>query len=71
MSSIRGLYPKDNAEWINWINQGKLLYVDKEKIQTLINQQQRILADVEYLDLNSATKIIESFENPKYFMIKF
>lgn len=65
VSSIRGLYPKDNAEWLNWINQGKLLYVDKEKIQNLINQQRRTLADVEYLDLDSATKIVKEFVNPK------
>ena len=25
VSSIRGIFPKDNAEWLNWINQGKLL----------------------------------------------
>lgn len=65
INSIRNVFPKDNAEWLNWINQGKLLYVDKEKIQTLIDQQRTNLADVEYLDLDSATKVIESFENPK------
>ena len=65
VSSIRGLYPKDNAEWLNWINQGKLLYANKEKIQALIDQQRRTLADVEYLDLNSVTKVIERFENPR------
>lgn len=53
-------FPK-NAEWLNWINQGKLLYVDKQKIQTLIDQQRRILAEVEYIDLDSAAKIIKRF----------
>ena len=64
VSSIRGLYPKDNAEWLNWISQGKLLYADNKKIQTLISQQRRTLADVEYLDLNSIAKIIKDFKNP-------
>lgn len=65
VSSVRGLYPKDCGEWLHWIEQGKGLYIDKEKIQTLISQQQRNLADVNYLDLNSTAKIIKDFENPK------
>ena len=64
VSSIRGLFPKDNAEWLNWVSQDKLLYVDKKKIQTLIDQQRTNPADVAYLDLDSVAKIIENFENP-------
>lgn len=65
VNSIRGIFPKKNAEWLNWINQGKLLYANKEKIQDLIDQQRTNLADVAYLDLDSIAKEIESFENPK------
>ena len=64
INSIRNVFPKDNAEWLNWITQEKLLYVDKERIQNPIDQQRTILADVDYLDLDSVTKIVESFENP-------
>ena len=64
VSSIRGIFPKDNAEWLNWITQGKSLYLNKEKIQDLINQQRKNLADVKYLDLDSIANVIESFENP-------
>lgn len=64
INSIRNVFPKDNAEWLNWITQEKLLYVDKERIQNLIDQQRTILADVDYLDLDSVTKIVENFENP-------
>ena len=39
--------------------------MDKEKIQTLIDQQRTNLADVEYLDLDSVAKVVENFENPK------
>ena len=64
INSIRNVFPKHNSEWLNWISQGKALYLDKEKIQTLINQQRTILADVDYLNLDSVTKVVENFENP-------
>jgi hypothetical protein len=76
VNDIRGLYPKDNAEWLNWITQqdghgeSKLLYVDKSKIQTLIAQQRTTLAEVSYLDLNSVTKIVQNFQNPNIFVKK-
>ena len=65
VSSIRGLYPKDNAEWLNWISQGKMLYADKEKIQAILSQQRRTLADVAYLDLDDVAKKVKDFGNPK------
>ena len=64
INSIRNVFPKDNAEWLNWISQGKHLYLDKQKIQELIDQQRTNLADVEYLDLDSVTKIVNEFKNP-------
>ena len=64
VSDIRGIFPKNNSEWLNWINQGKLLYVDKEKVRDVINKQRKTLAEVDYLDTDSATNIIENFENP-------
>ena len=72
VSSIRGLYPKDNHEWLHWIEQGKALYLDKEKIQAIILQQQMISsgaentpADLGYTDLNLVAKIVKKFENPQ------
>ena len=64
VSDIRGIFPKDNAEWLNWIAQGKADYLDKEKIQDLIDKQRINLAEVEYLDLDLVTKLIQDFENP-------
>ncbi|MDE6463820.1 MAG: hypothetical protein K2L16_04220, partial [Muribaculaceae bacterium] len=64
VSDIRGLFPKDNAEWLNWIIQGKSEWLDKEKIQALIDQQRTNLAEVEYLDLEALAKVVNSFENP-------
>ena len=65
VNSIRGLYPKDTHEWLNWIQQGKALYLDKEKIQSMIAQQRRNPADVSYLDLDSLEKIVQDFRNVK------
>ena len=64
ISSVRGLFNKYNAEWLNWISQGKALYLDKKKIQILIDQQRTDLADVEYLDLNLVESIVRTFINP-------
>ena len=64
INSIRNVFPKKNAEWLNWISHGKALYIDKEKVQNLIDQQRTILADVDYLDLDSAANILKDFENP-------
>ena len=65
INSVRNIFPKDNAEWLNWITQDKALYLDKAKIQTLIDQQRTNLADVEYLDLDSVTNLVKNFVNPK------
>ena len=64
ISDVRGIFPKDNAEWLNWISQGKADYLNKEKIQTLIDQQRINLAEVDYLDLDSAANILKDFQNP-------
>ncbi|MDE5743381.1 MAG: hypothetical protein K2H62_03405, partial [Bacteroidales bacterium] len=63
--SVRGIFPKDNIKWLNWIVKGKADYLHKEKIQTLIDQQRTNSADVAYLDLDCVTKILQNFENPK------
>ena len=66
INSVRNVFPKHNAEWLNWISQGKLLYADKQKIQALIDKQRTILADVDYLDLEDVAKVIKTFENPTF-----
>ncbi|MBR5984235.1 MAG: hypothetical protein IK025_11035 [Bacteroidales bacterium] len=64
VSNIRGLFPKDNHEWLNWIVQGKALYINKKKIQKLIDIQGINHSEPTYLDLNLATKIVKNFKNP-------
>ena len=46
VSDIRTLYPKENTEWLNWINQGKMIYGRKERIQALVAQQRMNGAEV-------------------------
>ena len=63
VNDIRGLFPKDLHEWLTWIQDGKTLYLNKEKVQNLIAQQRTNFAEVSYLDLNSINGIIQNFEN--------
>ena len=39
VSDIRTIFPKNNQKWLNWINQGKLLYANIEKLRTVVVQQ--------------------------------
>lgn len=64
ISDIRGLFPKDDAKWLNWIQQGKADYLNKEKIQTLIDKRRTNFAEVTYLNLDSIAKIVKEFQNP-------
>ena len=63
VNDIRGLFPKETAFWLRWIQQGKSLYLNKEKVQSLIAQQRTNLAEVSNLDLNSINNIIKNFKN--------
>ena len=73
INSIRTVFPKDDFEWLTWIQEGKSRYLDKETIKALIAQQQINPADVNHLDLDFVANIVEKFENPKvdekYFII--
>lgn len=64
VNDVRGLFPKDTAKWLNWITQGKAIYLNKEIIQTKITQQRTNLAEVGHLNLDDLTKVIKEFENP-------
>ncbi len=46
--------------------QDKALYLNKQKIQELIDQQRTNLAEVAYLDLNLIESLIKTFVNPLY-----
>ncbi len=64
VSDVRGIFPKDTHKWLNWLVQGKCDYVNKERVQTLIDKRRTNLAEVAYLDLDSVAKIVKDFQNP-------
>ncbi|MCM1168581.1 MAG: hypothetical protein NC048_02560 [Bacteroides sp.] len=65
VNSIRNIFPKEDTEWVNWIGQGKALYLNQKEIQVLIDQLQTIPADVNYLNLDFVANVVKNFENPK------
>mgnify|MGYP000475448223 FL=1 len=53
INSVFGLFPKENHEWIKWIQDGKVLRIDqKEKVQDLINSLRTNPAESERIGLN-------------------
>lgn len=69
VNSVSGLFPKENHEWIKWIQDGKAIRIDqKEKVLSLIDSLRTNPAESIRIGLNldSAAKVVENFENPKY-----
>jgi len=67
ISDIRGLFPKDNHEWLNWINQGKMLYADIEKLQDVVTQQRNNSLRWDNLNLEPIENIIRKNKNVKHY----
>lgn len=62
INSISGLFPKENHEWIKWIQDGKAIYINqKEKVLNLIDSLRTNPEEAERIGLNlsSATKIVK------------
>ena len=49
------MFNRDNIDWIRWIEQGKLIYGNKEKIQVSIAQQRTNLAEVNNQDVRTSS----------------
>ena len=67
INSISELFPKQNHEWIKWIQDGLAVRMDqKEKVLQLIDSLRINPAEAKRigLDLDRAAKIVENFENP-------
>jgi hypothetical protein len=71
VSNIRTIFPKQNAEWLNWINEGRLLYANIDKLKSLVAQQRMNLADVGYLDFLSIESLIEEYKNVKHYFTHY
>lgn len=71
INSVSALFPKDNDEWLKWIQSGKAIWIDgKEKIQAIIDSQ-RTTNTMESerigLNLEDTAKIVKNFENLENF----
>ena len=67
INSVSGLFPKENHEWIKWIQDGKAIRIDqKEKVQRLIDSLRTNPAESDRigLDIDSVAKVVKEFENP-------
>lgn len=67
INSISGLFPKENHEWVKWVQDGKAIRIDKkDKVQAIIDSLRTNPAESERIGLNldDVAKIVESFENP-------
>ncbi len=62
---ISSIYGKNNDGVIRWINDGKLLYVNKRKALNYLSVPAPIAGAQDNQELVSAAKVVENFENPK------
>lgn len=68
VNDIRSLYPKDHVGGVrNWVEQGLLRYADKKKLVGFLTQSTNLIGgkETDYNSLDSTTKIVQNFENPK------
>lgn len=62
---VKSVFGKDGDGILNWINKGYLTTVDKEKALAYLRISAPIAEASNKQELDSATKIVENFENPK------
>jgi hypothetical protein len=62
---VTSTYGKNSKGIVDWIINGKLLYSDKEKTLNYLHLSAPIAEASNNSELDSATKIVQEFENPK------
>ena len=72
VNSIRSMHPRTNSNIINWINEGLMDYADKARMGEWVSDKKKMSRNTfggtpadAVKRLNSATKIINEFDNPK------
>lgn len=61
---VTSVFGKSRRGVIDWINNGKLLYANKEKVLDYLSTSAPIADAKDSQELISATKLVENFENP-------
>ncbi len=64
INDIRSVYPKNNKQVANWIDEGLLDYADKQKMSEWFSKQRSNYAEVRNL-FRHAANLVQKFENPK------
>lgn len=64
---VSSLYDKNRTSVINWINDGKLLSIDKEKALRYIDTDAPIAPTGNNKGANSAAKVVQNFDSAKSF----
>jgi hypothetical protein len=59
------VYPKNNGQVANWIDERLLEYVNKQRMVEWFSKQRSNSAEVRKL-FNHAAKVVQDFENPKF-----
>lgn len=62
---VTSVYGKDYDKIVNWINEGKLLFSNKEKTLDFLHYPAPIAETLKNPESVTATKIVTNFENPK------
>ena len=65
LNLITSVFDKNSKGILDWINNNKLLYADKEKALNYLSSSAPIADATSNQELLSATNIVKSFENPK------
>ena len=67
VSDVRNVFPKDTLKWLNWINQGKLLYANTKQLQAVVTQQQTNPAEVSNHTLEPIINLLEKNKGVKHY----
>ena len=62
---VSSVFGKGDNNIINWLNNGYATYINKEKALNYLHLATPIVAASDNQELVSATKVVESFENPQ------
>ncbi len=61
---VTSVFDKNSKGVINWINNGKLIYAEKNKVLDYLSTSVPITDATNKQELNSVAKILQNFENP-------
>jgi len=70
ISRVRSIFAKRDSGWVNWINDGKMVYEDSEKLKAFISQQQTNPADLKSKGFDSINNVLQENPDVKHYFAK-